>query len=453
MRVLQIVHDFLPGSHAGVEVYTHSLGLGLKGCGVEVAVAHPIQGVGLPQYSLRHLVVDGMPVVQMVQNYPYRPLTESTSDPQAERRFLEIMERFRPDRVHLQHLWGWSAGLPRLARQAGVPVVMHLHDHWLACPSGGQRYRQRIICDEIDPTLCDTCYGRFQAKAGPLERIALRAARKMPRQAPPDTLHRGFLALPRSARMWLKRVNRRASLMLPPRNVEPGISKQRRTVLLAEMESVDLFLAPSLDMAERMVAWGIDDHRIRHVPNGSSISAEDPVQLPRLADPSAPLRLVFLGTPMEHKGLHVLADAISRVPEDVELVIHGAEPTPSYLSKLHLDGKRVRFGGLLKRGDVSAAIDAADLICLPSIWPENAPLVLLEARARRRPVLASRLGGVPETAQGILVPPADVNAWTTAISRLARDRESLRRLATRITPPPTMQDNVAQVLDAYHSVE
>ncbi len=450
MRVLQVVHDFVPTSVAGVEVYTLELAHALQRRGHAVVVAHPVRGPGLSQYALRRRTVEGLPVYQMVQNYPYRPLSASTVDVQAERRFREILEREEPDVVHVQHLWGWSASVPRMARDAGVPVVMHLHDHWLACPSGGQRYHpERTVCEEIDHARCDGCYARFQARAGPLERLALRAASNVPPRVSPDLFHRTFLALPRPVRMALKRVNRRAALALPPRRVEQGVARRRRAVLIAELESVGLFLAASRDLAERMVAWGLDANRVLVVPNGTSMSGAGRRPPPRLADAGRPLRLLFLGTPAKHKGVHVLADAVGRVPEPVELVIHGAEPDAGYLARLHIDGDRIRFAGPLARDQVAAAIDDADAVALPSLWPENAPLVLLEARARGRPVLASRVGGVAETAQGVLIPPGDVDAWATAVSRLARDRAALDRLARRVTPPPTIGENARRVLGAY----
>lgn len=435
MKVLQVVHDFLPASTAGVEVFVHDLAHALLDAGDDVAVAHTVRGSSLAQYSLTRGELGGLRTWRLVQNYPYRPMEEATLDPQAERRFAEILDRERPDLVHIHHLWGWSVGLPARARAAGIPVVGHLHDHWLACPSGGQRMRaDGALCEIIEPDECDACYAGFRSREGPLERWGLRAASLLPRGAPPDLLHRSFAALPEPARRALKRINERPSASRAP---ETGAAARRREVVLRGMEGVDRFVAPSRDMAERMADWGLERARIQVVPNGTPL-ARGAGSGPGVADPGRPLALLFLGTPVPHKGVHVLADAVERLAGAAVLTIRGRDPAPIYRDRIK--GAHVELTGPLPHGAVADAVDNADLVCLPSLWPENAPLVLLEARARRRPALASRIGGIPESAEGVLLPPGDVEAWAACIGQLAADRGALAALADGIRTPRSMEE-------------
>ena len=443
MRVLQVVHDFLPHGVAGVEIHTLELSLELVRRGHEVSVLHVTRGPGLTQYALIDAVVCGLPVVRMVQNYPYRPLDEVVLDPQAERRFREVMDRVRPHVVHIQHLWGWSARLPELAHERGAGVVAHLHDHWLVCPSGGQRFHpDGSVCEDLDAVDCDACYARFRSREGPLERLALRAARRVPPPLPPDLLHRTFAALPPRGRELVKRINERGG----PRTDAPSRlgAVQRRLVYREALEAADVLVSPSRDLADRMGALGYV--AIRHVPNGTAVQAAG-APLPGLADPGAPLTLLFLGTPARHKGVLVLAEAVTSAAPTARLVIHGPDPDAELSARLRRAG--VELAGPLNRSGVLAAIDAADLVCLPSLWPENAPLVLLEARSRRRPVLASDIGGIPETARGRLLPPGDVEAWATAVRELAADRRALRDLVDEVAPPPTATDNADAILALY----
>ncbi len=445
-----MAHDFLPASVAGVEVYTLELALRSRREGVDAAVLHPVRGPGLDQYALDEGNVRGVRVFCLVQNYPYRPLAEGTVDPQADRRFLEVLDRFRPDLVHVQHLWGWSAALPALARARGLPVVVHLHDHWLACPSGGQRYHpDGTVCEDLDRVDCDACYARFRSTEGPLERAALRAARRIPRPLPPDLLHRAFAGLPPMARAVLKRLNERRAGADSVDDQAGMTAGERRQAYTSGLAAADAVLAPSRDIGRRMAALGLDPDRLRHVPNGTDVPAAPGVP-PGVDDPSRPLTLLFLGTPVAHKGLHVLAEAARQTTAEVQLVVNGRDPSPAYRARC--DGSRVRFAGPLDRDRVPAAIDAADLVCLPSLWPENAPLTLLEARARGRAVLASAVGGVAETAQGELLPPGDVAAWTRALDHLGRDRGLLAELTARVTAPRTMGENARQVLAIYREV-
>ena len=447
MRVLHLAHDFLPASVAGVEVYTFELCRALDDAGVEVAVLHTTRGPGLALFALQEGVVGGLRVFRVVQNYPYRPLDEATVDPQAERRFVEVLDAFAPDIVHVQHLWGWSAAVPALARSAGVGVVAHLHDHWPVCPSGGQRFHpDGAVCEDLRKAPCEECYARFRSREGSLERLAMRAARRLPPPLPPDLLHRTFATLPPQARAVLKRINEirgnRTGTVAPLTPVE------RRRLLLAGLGGADAVIAPSHDIAARMADAGMDETAVHHIPNGTAM-AEASTPLPGLEHPARPLTVLFLGTPVAHKGVHVIADAVARVPE-ARLVVHGADPSAAYRERCA--GERIEFAGPLERADVAAAIDRSDVVCLPSLWPENAPLVLLEARARSRPVLASRIGGIPETCEGTLLPAGDVSAWARAVGELAGDRGRLGSLAAAVRPPPTADANASQVLAIYRAL-
>jgi len=68
---------------------------------------------------------------------------------------------------------------------------------------------------------------------------------------------------------------------------------------------------------------------------------------------------------------------------------------------------------------------ACDLVVIPSVWAEPAPMVAIEAMAHGKPVVATRTGGlpamVPDGEAGLLVPPGDAPALAGAIRRLVDD--------------------------------
>ena len=90
---------------------------------------------------------------------------------------------------------------------------------------------------------------------------------------------------------------------------------------------------------------------------------------------------------------------------------------------------RVVFAGY--RDDAARVVAAADVLALPS-WTEGLPLVVLEAMALGRPVVATTVGGTPELVSdgetGLLVPPRDVEALTAALKRVLDDGDLRRRL-------------------------
>ena len=75
---------------------------------------------------------------------------------------------------------------------------------------------------------------------------------------------------------------------------------------------------------------------------------------------------------------------------------------------------------------------AADIVCCPSVVQEGLATINLEAAAAGKPVVSSRVGGIPEIVEdgvtGLLVPPADDAALAQALSRLQNDASLRRRM-------------------------
>jgi glycosyltransferase involved in cell wall biosynthesis len=109
--------------------------------------------------------------------------------------------------------------------------------------------------------------------------------------------------------------------------------------------------------------------------------------------------------------------------------------------------------------DVGPALAAADICVVPSIWQDAFPLAVLEAMGRGKPVVASRVGGIPEMIEdgvsGLLVPPGDEGALATAIgalltdpARAARLAEAARRRVAEQFTPETQISNLVRLVGA-----
>ncbi len=112
----------------------------------------------------------------------------------------------------------------------------------------------------------------------------------------------------------------------------------------------------------------------------------------------------------------------------------------------------VRFLGV--RNDVPQLLAAADAIVLSSRWEGN-PLVVMEAMAAGRPVVATAVGCVPElvpAGAGVLVPPGDAAAFADAIFDLSRDLDAARRMGAAAAIFANERFDVAGMASAYSTL-
>lgn len=432
-------HAFGPDSHAGVEVYTARLGRALRARGHAVEVLCGRVRPGSPQNSVVVEQVDGLTVHGLVQNYPYRDLPEAIEDPAVDRAAAGVIRRFRPQIVGVQTLHGLSLGILREAKSAGAAVVVHLHDGGWACASGGQRlHPDGGLCLPIDFDRCGACFDRHRHREGPLERLARRAAARLPQ---PDLLHRAFKALPGPARDAVRQLNERGARREPeavtPEGPDPRIEARRGAVAEA-WASVDRIVTPSGFLARSLADDGLDVGQAVVVPTGVPELGRAPLPA------GGPLRVLFLGTWVPHKGAHVLADALARLDgptaAGIEAIAVGPAPFPAYRADVLRRAKgRLQAREAVAPGEVPALLAACDLLVVPSTWAENAPLVVLEARSSGRPVLGTALGGLPELIEegvdGHLLAPGDPAALAEQLGRYAGDRPALLQLAARVRPP------------------
>ena len=196
------------------------------------------------------------------------------------------------------------------------------------------------------------------------------------------------------------------------------------------LRAVDVFVAPSQFLA---AITARDFAPTRMVPNGLSPAAPPPRQ--RTAEPGPP-RVVFAGRLEHFKGPQVLLDAVPELLAaypHARVTICGAGPMLNTLRE-RVDrlgvGHAVDLTGWLDPGEVARLVTDADVVVIPSMWPEAFGLTCLEASAAGKPVVASAIGALPDLVEpevnGLLVPPGDAHALAAAIGRLLAD-EPLRR--------------------------
>ena len=144
---------------------------------------------------------------------------------------------------------------------------------------------------------------------------------------------------------------------------------------------------------------------------------------PPAAMPPGPLRLLFLGRLVPQKGLGTLLEAVRGLPH-VRLTVAGDGLDRRLAASA---ASNVRFVGAVPLSARKALLAEHHVVCVPSVGDEGAPRVVAEARAAGRPVLASRVGGLPDVVPAPwLVRAGDVGAWRAAILARSEAPQSLR---------------------------
>ncbi|MFN8587768.1 MAG: glycosyltransferase [Candidatus Eisenbacteria bacterium] len=216
----------------------------------------------------------------------------------------------------------------------------------------------------------------------------------------------------------------------------------QRALKRDELLRADAVTAVCSAVADTLVRdYGVGRDRVRVVPNGAELPDEEAEAEPARAwrerfhaQLIRPLWAV-VGRLEEQKGHAVLFDALAELWRrglDFSLVVAGdgslREPLQQRAAALGLD-RKIHFVGTLD--DAGPLLAASDAVLLPSLW-EGLPLVLLEAMARSRPVLATAVGGVPELIEhgvnGHLVPPNDAAALADALELFHRKTDRAARM-------------------------
>jgi len=314
--------------------------------------------------------------------------------------------------------------LARAARAAG-------HDVAFVSPSSGP-FVDRVSAEGFD--------ARTVVVGGALDLAAIARLRRVLRDERADVLHtHTHFSLNVAGRLAGRLAGARVVAHMHIENAfRPGRVARMLQIALDDGTArlCTWIVAVSEATRAALLAQGYPATRTITIRNG--IERQDPAAPAALDPPPPGPVLLEVGRLCDVKGQRELIEALALLTRgDVTLLLAGAdiESGGSYAEQLEElaaargVGERVRLLG--RRDDVGPLLAAADLVVLPS-WVEGLPLVVLEAMAAARPVVATAVGGTPEAVvdgeTGLLVPPREPAALARAIEELLDDPERASRL-------------------------
>ena len=157
---------------------------------------------------------------------------------------------------------------------------------------------------------------------------------------------------------------------------------------------------------------------------------------------------------IKDKGIDVAVRAIAALPERVMLWVVGDGPELGNLQTLARSlGLERRLRLLGPRAQVEPFLQGADCFVCPSLWAEAAGLVNLEAMACGLPVVASRIGGIPELVRdeetGLLFTPGDHDELAQRLLGLLQDEQFRGVLGQRARSSTLERFSIQSQIDAY----
>lgn len=204
-------------------------------------------------------------------------------------------------------------------------------------------------------------------------------------------------------------------------------SPSRRKLITETLQQSCAVVAVSSALADKVKSLGVESGKVHLVFSGINKTLffkKDKSASKKTLGLSPSLKhIVFIGNLVAVKGVIFLIEAMRQLPEDVHLHILGdGELRDSLMNKANTLGlnKRITFEGRKPHGEISGWMNAADIFCLPSL-NEGSPNVILESLACGTPVVASRVGGIPELLinedLGLMAAPANADELAACLKK------------------------------------
>ncbi len=297
---------------------------------------------------------------------------------EAAKKFSALLAAFPADVLHVHNIYHQiSPSILAVAKKRKLPTVMTVHDYHLISPNYGLYDRGQIV----EPLISHRYWDTFRRKliGGSMLKSALSAFEG-----------------------WLHHV-------------------------MGAYEHVATFIAPSVFVREKLMAYGIHQDKIEVVPHFIDLTGRTPRY------DSEP-RALFVGRLSPEKGVDVLLRAMKDV-KGLTCVIVGDGPEKEALARLaqELRLENVEFRGALYGEELDREFARAKVVVIPSQSYETFGLTALEAYAWGKPVVASRIGALPEVVRedetGLLFEPQDPKELAAKLNWIAAEYSRVDALA------------------------
>ncbi len=408
MNIVYLTHQFFPRHMEGVEVYTLGLARLARKAGhtVTVITYHESSTGTSPDFGPHYTTHEEIPVIEIHYNLSMspHPAQYEYDNSFTANVLLRLLEKLKPDLVHVMHAMKLSASSLHVCERLGIPFIVTLCDYWFICPRHTLLKWDLSLCEgPTHPLYCLKCVQKLHGFARPPHFI---------KDLPALAKRGGF--------------------------IKNALLKARRIIALSDFQK------------KMHVQNGLPAEQIEVIRHGLELADSGSEASPY----TGAVRIGYIGSLVEHKGVHLLLQALARIPQ-AELVckIYGAQDDSAYVAKLHeiaSTDKRVEFMGTFPSIQLAQVLSDMDILAAPFIWYENEPLVIKAALSRGIPTICNNIGSLSgmiiHEKTGWLVPDKNVETWANAIQHAITQFPQMHMLPVKIK---TIEENANEMLSIY----
>jgi glycosyltransferase involved in cell wall biosynthesis len=174
----------------------------------------------------------------------------------------------------------------------------------------------------------------------------------------------------------------------------------------------------------------------------------------------SPVRMSFVSTHVERKGVREFVDAVDRLAEEtaVDVTIAGKGPLSHLVEDLADSHEGLAYVGFVSEERKREILDESSVYVLPT-YAEGVPISILEAMAGGNAIVSTGVGGIPSVVDednGVLVEPGDADALADALRTLLADPDRIRSMANesrrRVEASHSWEAVTAALVDMYESL-
>jgi glycosyltransferase involved in cell wall biosynthesis len=442
MFILFITNFFPPKSNGGTEKYTFSLIKSLQRKGHEVGVVYADEWQEGKDYwnGTTQSEYKSIPIWQAHINWtkakdPNRALYYDT---EAEKWMEELLKTLKPDIIHVTSSWSLGIGVLHSIRKSNIPFILTLMDFWFLCPRISLMKSNGELCE--GPRTPNDCHKCLFHSSGVNRRFG-------------NLLPNSINTIIWNRIVKLPYVSKFRGLRGYAINVE-----ERKRMLFDSLMLPDLIISHSHTLKNIFESEWIPD-RIIHLKNGHDL---DWLNTYNGKGSSNQFSFGYIGQIIDIKGVHLLIEAFNAANFDscVKLYICGdLNQDKNYVEKLYSlanNNKNIIFQGRFNYDQIGNIFSNIDVLVVPSLWFENAPLVIYEAFASGTPVIASDIGGMAEAIDhgetGLLFQRGNVDDLASQIIKIYSNPDIFEYLQNNIKPVKKIEEEVDELIKIYENV-